>query len=375
MTSAISSNGLALLKAYEGFRAEPTQLPDGNWVVGHGHVRIGEAGATVSEAEAGDLLALDVAPVECVVNAVVTQTLTQSQFDALTSFAFSIGADAFAQSQVLRRVNAGDFVAAACAMDAWRKSDITGKDEIIDVLVRRRAAEKAMFLQDLPHDAAPSVFMRAKIDHAASILGAPIQYAPAPVVGSVPVVAPQPEPALRLTEILKAEPATEALLLTQVVTEDDFVEEEEGEIVTAHAKPVARPLDRIRDITRRAHAAQMAAESKGTFKLPNLFKAAEPATADVTVDRRIRDARLREQNKTPSFWDRFNISHSFENAGLVALLLFGLALIAIAGSLVFDGHGAWIEVAGAAVLAVPGMLASLVAAFGLWRGPADSVRS
>jgi hypothetical protein len=36
--------------------------------------------------------------------------------------------------------------------------------------------------------------MRAKLDYAASVLGAPISYAAAPAVGSIPVVAPQPEP-------------------------------------------------------------------------------------------------------------------------------------------------------------------------------------
>ena len=34
MTNAISAHGLALIQAHEGFRAEPAQMPDGNWVVG-----------------------------------------------------------------------------------------------------------------------------------------------------------------------------------------------------------------------------------------------------------------------------------------------------------------------------------------------------
>src|SRR5262249_11255721 len=156
------------------------------------------------------------------------------------SFAFSLGLDAFEKSDVLRKINAGHVVAAAVAMDAWRKSDVSGELEVIDSLVRRRAAEKALFLADAPVETSPSVFMRAKLDHAAQILGAPMAFAPAPAVGSIPVVQPKAEAAQVITDVLKSEPATEALLLTQVATPEQI---EEEEIVTAHAKPVARRVD------------------------------------------------------------------------------------------------------------------------------------
>lgn len=337
MTSSISPAGIALIQEYEGFRAEPTQLPDGNWVVGYGHVRVGEAGAAITAAEASELLGLDLAPVERSVNAKVTQPLNQSQFDALVSFAFSVGDEQFKTSQVLRRVNSGDFVAAACAMDAWRKSDVSGELEIVDALIRRRAAEKALFLKDLPHDASPSVFMRAKLDHAASILGAPVKYAAAPVVGSVPVKQAAAEPAQRLTEILKSEPATEALLLTQVVPFDDAAQGDE--IVTAHAKPVARRLEKM-DVVQ-----------------PSL-----------PVDRRIR--------KTKRDGFKFSFGRGIEHFGLIALLLFGLALVSLGASTFFAGSGDAIDIAGASALAGPGLAAALMAGFGLWRGPhAKAVRA
>ena len=174
MTNAISANGLALIQELEGFQAEPKQLPTGGWVVGYSHVRATEPGDAVNENDAVELLTSDLAPFENLVNTLVTQPLTQTQFDALVSFAFSVGAEAFGRSQVLRRVNAGDYVSAACAMDAWRKSDVSGELVIIDALVRRRTAEKALFLKELPQVAAPSVFVRPQLDHAASILGAPV---------------------------------------------------------------------------------------------------------------------------------------------------------------------------------------------------------
>ncbi len=287
MTYAISANGLALIREYEGFRAEPAQLPDGNWVVGHGHVRIGEAGPAVTENEAGDLLALDLAPVERLVNAAVTTALTQSQFDALVSFAFSIGHEQFERSQVARRVNTGDFVSAACAMDAWRKSDVSGELEIVDALVRRRAAEKALFLKDLPHDAAPSVFMRAKLDYAASVLGAPLKYAAAPAVGSIPVVQMKQQDNVVLTEVLQSEPATETLLLTQPIANDV---DDADTIHTAHAKPVARTMDDIRAATRLAYETQQPANDRRPRFTLFQGKAEQPK---LEIDRRLRSMRKR----------------------------------------------------------------------------------
>ncbi|HET9230391.1 MAG TPA: lysozyme [Vitreimonas sp.] len=366
MTNATSANGLALIQQYEGFCAEPTRLPDGAWVVGYSHVRVGEPGEPVSENEARELLALDVAAYEKLVNARVTQTLNQAQFDALVSFAFSVGAESFEQSQVLRRVNAGDYVAAACAIDAWRKADVDGETVIVDSLVCRRAAEKALFLRDMARDAAPSVYMRAKLDYAAAVLGAPVKYAPAPEVKHAPEPAPQLEAAQRLTEILKSEPGTEALLLTQVVT--DEVVEGEGEIVTAHAKPVARSLDSVRDATRAAFEAAEAKRDQrkwfSFFKSPELSAPLENGSMDVQVDRRIRTMRAKgdqSRNLLPGW------APSFQNIGLIALLIFGLALIALGGSLLFDGAGDLVSIGGAAALVTPGLAATLMAALGLWR--------
>ena len=364
MTYSISAEGLALIQSHEGFRAEPAQLPDGNWVVGYSHVRIGDAGAALAQEEAAQLLVMDVAPIERLVNARVTATLTQSQFDALVSFAFSVGAEAFEQSQTLRRANAGDFIAAACSMDAWRKSDVGGALEVVDALVRRRAAEKALFMKDIEIEAAPSVFVRAKLDHAASILGAPVKYAAAPAVGSIPVVQAQPvqDLAARLTEILKSEPQTEALLLTQVVPDEAFAEDE-GEIVTAHAKPVARSLDQVREATRRAHAEATAADA-GKNRFPWFKKAVSNVIATPTprpnIDRRLGKLRRGQAMRMPEL--------GVETVGLLALMLFGLGLIALGGSLLFAGNGEVIELIAGGAVAAPGLAAVLMAVAG-FRGP------
>lgn len=346
MTNVISANGLALIQELEGFQAEPKQLPTGGWVVGYSHVRATEPGEAVNENDARDLLTSDLAPFENLVNTLVTQPLTQTQFDALVSFAFSVGAEAFGRSQVLRRVNASDYVSAACAMDAWRKSEVSGELVVIDALVRRRTAEKALFLKELPQVAASSVFVRPQLDHAASILGAPVTYVATPEVGSIAPAPAKPEPTERLVEILKSEPATEALLLMQVAAPEAV--EDDGEITTAHAKPVARYDFEPRIAPRRSE--QPKPEKQGWFNR------AKPADG---VDQRIHNMRKLAAVKLPSF----------ETLGLLALMLFGLGLIATAVSVLATGVGEVADYAGAAALGTPGLAATLMAAFGLWRAP------
>ena len=336
----VSNAGLALIQDAEGFRSRPGQMPSGAWVVGHGHLRA-EAGEPVNEGEARSLLCMDLVPVECLVNEKVTQPLTQSQFDALVSFALSVGADAFAQSQVLRRVNAGEFIAAACAMDAWRKSDVSGELEVVDALVRRRSAEKAMFLKDIAHESAPSIFLRAKLDHAASILGAPIKFAPAPAVGSIQVAASKAEPAAQLVDILKSEPATEPLLLTQVVG-DGLADDDE--IVTTHAKAVARKVDIL---------------------------------AALPGDRRIRSKKSKLERETFKLDAlQWVASHrSFESLGLVALMLFGLVLVGIGAAMLLNGSADGVAILGASALCAPGIAAVLLATYGFLRTPRVKVRA
>ncbi len=380
---AISADGLALIQHFEGFRAEPTQLPDGNWVVGYGHVRVGAAGGPVSRDEAATLLALDLAPIERLVNAVVAKPLAQSQFDALVSFALSVGEEAFAASQVLRRVKAGDLVAAACAMDAWRKAEVAGELEVVDLLVRRRAAERAMLLKDLPLAAQPSALLRARLDHAASILGAAPkrtktaagagkraakpEVADSNVIALTRPAALKLEPAVRLTEILKSEAATEAVLMRAPANDVDI--DEEGEIVTAHAKPVARPLDGVREATRLAFEQQQAAAKPDFLSFLRADRTA--AGAALAPDHRLRAMRAQSAAREGVPYKLVTLASSVEHLGLAALLVFGLGLISLGASLVFDGRGVMAEIVAAAALVTPGLAAALMAAFGLRRGPND----
>ena len=142
-----SQAGLDVIKAFEGFRARSELLPNGRWIIGYGHLRRAKDGVRVSETEAEAILReYDLPPVERYVMRCVLAPMTQNEFDALVSLAFNIGPKAFASSDVVASLNGGNHLDAANAFDLWRRAKIGGRVQIVDALVRRRAAEKALFL-------------------------------------------------------------------------------------------------------------------------------------------------------------------------------------------------------------------------------------
>ncbi len=162
----VSRAAIELIKSFEGYRRKAAQLPDGRWTIGYGHTLTAREGAEVSESDAEALLMYDLINVAHAVNEHSYTPLTQNQFDALCCFAFNVGVDNFRRSSVLRRVNEGQLLQAACAMEMWRKADFEGERIVIDALVRRRSAEKTLFLTPasgwIP---APSPVLRPKVDY------------------------------------------------------------------------------------------------------------------------------------------------------------------------------------------------------------------
>lgn len=135
----ISREGIVLIKSFEGFRPRAVARGDG-WVIGYGHTASARDGLTVGEADAELLLQYDLIPVAKALHERVTAPLNQHQFDALASFAFSLGVERFAASDVLARVNAGAAAEAADALFGWPETPGP------DAALRRRAAERALFV-------------------------------------------------------------------------------------------------------------------------------------------------------------------------------------------------------------------------------------
>ncbi|HEX5775187.1 MAG TPA: lysozyme, partial [Caulobacteraceae bacterium] len=161
----VSRAAIDMIKRFEGYRRKAARLPDGRWTLGYGHTQTARAGAQVSEEDAEALLLWDLIGVIHAINEHTFTPLNRNQFDALCSFVFNIGPDNYRHSAVLRRLNEGQMLQAAACMEMWRKADVGGERIVIDALVRRRAAEKLLFLT--PIDGwmpAPTPLLPPKLD-------------------------------------------------------------------------------------------------------------------------------------------------------------------------------------------------------------------
>jgi len=145
------NTGLNLIKGYEGLRMSAHYAPCEQWTVGYGHVGSARHGMSVTEGDAERLLRDDVLPIEQLISDTVRAPINQNEHDALVSLIFNIGEDNWKRSTVLRKLNAGDKIGAASAFELWTKAHVNNELVALDGLVRRRAAEKSLFL--MPTDA------------------------------------------------------------------------------------------------------------------------------------------------------------------------------------------------------------------------------
>ena len=144
----ISPRGLELIKDFEGFSSsaylDVVNIPTIGW--GNTFYEDGtkvKLGDQISKTDALKLL-------EVVANRdfadwiflSIKVKVTQSQFDAMVSLAYNIGAGAFLKSTLLKKVNAGDFAGAGEEFLRWNKA--LGKEVL--GLTKRREREKQLFL-------------------------------------------------------------------------------------------------------------------------------------------------------------------------------------------------------------------------------------
>lgn len=152
----ISDRGLALITEFEGYH---TALPDGSckayldklakphiWTIGPGLTEGVHEGMVLTREQADAALRRELAKHEAIVNRCVTVEIGQNNFDALCSFSYNTGG--LPKSTLLKKLNANDFDGAAREFDRWSKAG--GK--VYKGLVRRRAAERALFEQDARDD-------------------------------------------------------------------------------------------------------------------------------------------------------------------------------------------------------------------------------
>ena len=139
-----SQRGVDLIKRHEGLRltAYPDPATGGEpWTIGYGTTTGVRPGMTISSARAEEMLQADLQRFESAVGRLVTVPLNQHQFDALVSFTYNLGEGNLRSSTLLKKLNAGDYAGAAAQFERW----VTAAGEPLPGLVKRRAAERAMF--------------------------------------------------------------------------------------------------------------------------------------------------------------------------------------------------------------------------------------
>jgi lysozyme len=244
----VSREGIVLIKSFEGFRPRAAARPEGGWIIGYGHTLSAREGASVSEADAELLLRYDLLAVEKRLNETAAGALNQHQFDALASFAFSVGLDRFDTSDVLSRLTSGDQGAAAEAMLAWPESRSPS------VGARRRAAERALFTADPSRPVA-----------LADLLAAPIMDAVDPLTsteeGGHLVDAPPP-----VTEQAQAPETVESSVIASENIEDRLVEPE----------PAVEP--RVAAVAALLGEADLSSDDPGAVPVVPRFETSAPAS-------------------------------------------------------------------------------------------------
>lgn len=142
----IGSNGLKLIKHFEGCRLNSYQDQGGVWTIGYGHTTSVSPNQTITEDQALAFLTHDL-DIHCeYVNHLVFYPLNQNMFDSVVSFCYNEGPLHLKNSTLLKYLNQGSVLIAAAQFDKWVYVD----KHIDPGLVKRRAAEKSLFL--LPMD-------------------------------------------------------------------------------------------------------------------------------------------------------------------------------------------------------------------------------
>lgn len=143
-----STQGVELIKHYEGLRLRPYLCPAGIPTIGYGSTsypdgrKVTLVDRPLTEDEADALLASTLVPFETAVGRMVTAEITQRMFDALVSFSFNLGSQALKGSTLLKKLNQGDKAGAANEFQKW----VYASGAVLPGLVKRRESERKLFL-------------------------------------------------------------------------------------------------------------------------------------------------------------------------------------------------------------------------------------
>lgn len=144
----VSPSGVDLICNFEGLRLKAYDDGVGVWTIGYGTTKYPNGirvkkGDTCTLDQAKAYMQNDLKAFEQTVNSAVKVPVSQNQFDALVSLAYNIGSTAFKNSTLVKRLNEGNYNAAANQFNVW----VNAGGKRMQGLVNRRAAERTLFLK------------------------------------------------------------------------------------------------------------------------------------------------------------------------------------------------------------------------------------
>ena len=147
MTQPVCQSAIDLIKNFEGCRLSAYFCPAHVPTIGYGHtsdVTDDDVanGLTITQDQADQFLADDLAHFADGVDRLIQFDATQNERGSLISFAYNLGLGSLQKSTLLRLANSDDLAGAADQFLAWCHAD----GRVMAGLVRRRAAERALFL-------------------------------------------------------------------------------------------------------------------------------------------------------------------------------------------------------------------------------------
>jgi lysozyme len=137
-----STDGIDLIKRFEGLRLNAYQDSVGVWTIGYGHTKGVYPGQSITAAQAEAMLRQELLEYEGYVDQYVDAYLTQQQHDALVSFVYNLGPGNFAGSTLRAKVNANpnDYTIPAEFLK-WNKAG----GQVLSGLTIRRQAEADLY--------------------------------------------------------------------------------------------------------------------------------------------------------------------------------------------------------------------------------------
>lgn len=173
-----SDNGLHFIANWEGCKLTAYKDIAGLLTIGIGHLIVsGESFTTITQDQAIELLAKDVAKCESAINTFIKVPLNQNQFDCLVSFSFNCGTGVLKTSTLAARLNAGFYDEVPTHLLNWCKYTVVENGARVTKtnqgLLNRRKSEGQLWstpVQALTISDGNGVFTQNEIDNIMSMV-------------------------------------------------------------------------------------------------------------------------------------------------------------------------------------------------------------